>query len=356
MATVNATINVVDAISGLPVANAPVVLNEASGAASFDYTADANGVVSVNGLIQATYNVVAGQWGWVTEEVSWSPNSSNNSITIQLDPGYYDDFALDFGWTVSGTASAGIWERGEPDGTQFQGQPSNPDFDLPNDISDQAFVTGNGGGNAGNDDVDGGITELTSPVFDLSTYQDPVIRFHRWFFNDGGFGGGPNDSLTIELSNGITTVVLDQIDVIWNNWFLDTFIVSNHIAPTANMRITFRAGDYSPGHIVEAAIDGFSVVDNPGVSLEAEAQELGIELDVFPNPVGQNATIRYDLGEDQFTNGVFEISDLTGRILKQVPLNEATGEFQLDFEMASGLYFGSLKRNGVTMKTVRIVK
>lgn len=355
LATVNATINVVDAGSGLPVPNAVVVLNEAGGAASFSYTADASGVVNVNSLIQASYSLIAGQWGWVTMETTWSPNSSNNSITVQLDEGYYDDFALDLGWTVTSTASTGAWERGEPDGTFQQGNPANPDFDLPNDISDQAYVTGNGGGNAGNDDVDDGITELISPVFDLSGYTDPIVRYSRWFYNAGGFGGNANDSLTIEISNGITTVVLNQIDIIWNNWVQDTFIVSNYIAPTANMRITFRAGDYGQGHIVEAAIDGFSVVDNPSVAVDDPFQN-DIQLNVFPNPVGESATIRYDLGTDLQGQSVFEIADLTGRVLKRINLNETSGQFKLDFNMASGLYFGSLRTEGVAVKTVRIMK
>lgn len=356
LATVNATITVVETGSGLPVPNAVVSLVETSGAASFDYTADANGNLNVPSLVQGNYNVIAGQWGWVTAELPWNPNSSNNTITITLDEGYYDDFALDLGWTVTSTASTGAWERGEPDGTTLQGQPSNPDFDLPGDIGDQAYVTGNGGGNAGNDDVDDGITELTSPVFDLSGYQDPVVRYSRWFFMGGGFGGGANDSLTIEISNGITTVVLNQIDIIWNNWVQDTFIVSNYIAPTANMKITFRAGDYGQGHIVEAAIDGFSVGDLTMIAIEDEPIENQVELGVFPNPVGQNATIRYDFGTELDGEAVFEVADLTGRVLQRINLSEANGEFQLDFNMASGLYFGSLRNKGVAVKTVRIMK
>ncbi len=356
LATVNATITVVETGSGLPVPNAQVVLSETSGAATFSYTADANGTVNVQSLVQGSYSLIAGQWGWVTTELPWNPNTSNNTITVQLDEGYYDDFALDLGWTVTSTASTGAWERGEPVGTFSQGQPANPDFDLPNDISDQAYVTGNGGGNGGNDDVDDGVTELISPIFDLSGYQDPVVRYSRWFFMGGGFGGNPNDSLTIEISNGITTVMLNQIDIVWNNWVQDTFIVSNYIAPTANMRMIFRAGDYGQGHIVEAAIDGFSVGDLTPIGIDAEPINSLVELGVYPNPVGQQATIRYDFGAELNGEAVFEVADLTGRVLQRIPLSDAIGEFQLDFNMASGLYFGSLRNNGVAVKTVRIMK
>ena len=55
-------------------------------------------------------------------------NISNNgsAITITLDEGYYDDFTFDFGWTTSGNASAGLWERGIPNGTSSQGSLFKP--------------------------------------------------------------------------------------------------------------------------------------------------------------------------------------------------------------------------------------
>jgi len=43
---------------------------------------------------------------------------------------------------------------------------------------------------------------LTSPVFDLTAYTDPYIDYDRWFFNDGGAGGTPNDQLVVEITNG----------------------------------------------------------------------------------------------------------------------------------------------------------
>ena len=62
---------------------------------------------------------------------------------------------------------------------------SNPEDDS-QDCGVQAYITGNGGGQVGNDDVDDGTTVLTSPIFDLTAYGDPHVTFERWFFNDGG--------------------------------------------------------------------------------------------------------------------------------------------------------------------------
>ena len=68
--------------------------------------------------------------------------------------GYYDDFALDFNWQVSGNATTGIWVRDVPIGTLSGTVPANPGADLASDFGKEAYITGNGGGGAGNDDVD----------------------------------------------------------------------------------------------------------------------------------------------------------------------------------------------------------
>lgn len=43
-------------------------------------------------------------------------------------------------------------------------------------------MTGNGGGNVNDDDVDDGTTILSSPTFDLTTFTNPYINYSRWFF------------------------------------------------------------------------------------------------------------------------------------------------------------------------------
>ena len=76
---------------------------------------------------------------------------------------------------------------------------SNTDFDIDGDLGEECYVTGNGGGNAGSDDIDNGETFLRSPSMDLSNYNQPILSYFTWFFNDGGGGmsGPPNDSLII---------------------------------------------------------------------------------------------------------------------------------------------------------------
>ena len=104
--------------------------------------------------------------------------SPTSTTLIQLTPGYYDDFATDLGWTTGSSADAGDWVRGEPEGTNNQGSLVNPENDASQDNNDQCYMTQNGGGQPGSNDVDNGKVSLFTPVMKLAGYQDPVLTFH----------------------------------------------------------------------------------------------------------------------------------------------------------------------------------
>lgn len=260
----------------------------------FNTTCDANGNF-VDTLFEGDYNVYAGQWGYRTEEVSNQTFVSPASpLTIDIDKGYYDDFVLDFNWNTSSTASTGDWERDVPNGTDFNGDDCAPGNDVVNDYGGEAFVTGNGGGGAGNDDIDGGTVTLTSPVFDLSTYNEPYISYYRWFYNDGG-SGTPDDNLTVTISNGINTVQIEQLDFNTPNsnlWNFNNIRVRDFVTPTANMTFILSSSDgvtSSVGHLVEAGLDVFAVVDSqPNTNVPPIARVL-----VNNNSVCVGATVQY---------------------------------------------------------------
>ena len=121
------------------------------------------------------------------------------------------------------TASTGEWIRNIPQGTLFDGnKKSNPDTDAPNDIGNLAYVTGVNTTNASIHDVDDGMTTLSSPLFDISSLDNPEIEYALWFFNGGGAGTAPNDYLEVfianSLDNGISRISKKQL---WPIRFLE---------------------------------------------------------------------------------------------------------------------------------------
>lgn len=353
---VEVTVNVIEAGTGSPIPSAEVLFIETSGAIQAPYTTNSNGQVNDQNFIAGSYNVIAGKWGYRSNQVSVNATQTVNNITISLEKGYYDDFALDFGWIASGNAATGMWEKGEPIGTfGFGNTPFNPELDLPNDISDECYVTGNGGGGIGDDDIDNGEVILTSPSMDLSSYGTPVLKYYRWFANGGG-QGIPNDTLRIEIDNGQTSVVLSRvIGVTQNFWKQDSFVVSNYIAVTGNMKVRFIAGDYNPGHVAEAGIDGFEVIDREALAIQ-NPEAYNAQLNIFPNPVGANTTVRFELAGIYEEAAQFELRDALGKIVFSKSVHTSSGEFTLPNTFANGMYFGSLRVGNRILKTVKVIK
>tara|TARA_B100000809_G_scaffold203900_1_gene205120 strand:- start:1140 stop:3512 length:2373 start_codon:yes stop_codon:yes gene_type:complete len=315
---------------------------------------DANGNISIPNLMEGYYDIYIAKWGYgqicLTNQYL---GAIGNIHTYQMNIGYEDDFRFDLGWTVSGNASSGDWERDLPNGTSFNGEASNPGVDSPLDCSEEAFVTGNDGGQAGSDDIDGGETVLLSPMFDLTSYNDPSINFDRWFFNDGG-SGTPNDSLVIELLNGSSVVRIDFADVNSapsNTWTSKSIQVSSFTTVTATMQLRVRAMDNAGGHLAEAGFDNFKVIENSTVSVADIVSDN--DLTIYPNPFNSEISISFNNKEIQ--NGRVEVLDLAGRIIDQKEFNNTSVvRFKNDYKR--GIYFMNVYGNGKLIKTEKVIK
>jgi len=267
--TFSYTGRVIDAVTNQGIPNAKVFMD---GPADYNLTTDANGNFTVANLQQDNYTVYAGKWGYVTNaNASTAFTPATPIITISLQPGYYDDFTFDENWVRTGDAASGLWVRGVPVGTTFTANnityQSNPGTDVTADFSDRAYITGNGGGQAGTDDVDDGTTTITSPSMDLSTYTNPIVRYYRWFFNSGG-SGTPNDSLIISLVDGNTVIDIDRVAAAanTNQWTYKSYRIKDFITnPGSDIKVRFRTFDLpGTGHLVEAGLDLFRVIDSTG--------------------------------------------------------------------------------------------
>jgi choice-of-anchor B domain-containing protein len=262
-------------VAGNGIANAQVVIFNSE--FTFNETTDTNGNYNINNIYEGNYEVIVGKWGYITS-CGNEYIASSTMNTINLQDGYYDDFTFDFGWTVNGNASAGIWERGEPQGTNYQGDEFNPEEDVNSDCTDFAYVTGNGGGSAGDDDVDDGNTILTSPIFDATNNSGNFVEYYKWFAVGGGNGGPSTDELTISISNGITSALLETISINspnLNSWTFSSFDISQFITPTATMHLIVETADMPSGHLVEAAFDKFEITTTPNAIVDIASQKKG---------------------------------------------------------------------------------
>lgn len=176
-----------------------------------------------------------------------------------------DDMEAAAGWQggVAGdTASTGIWTRGNPVGTAAQ-----PEDDH-TAVGTQCWFTGQGspGGSLGANDVDGGATTLITPIIDMSSLNDPIVSYYRWYSNDQG-GSANADVFRIEISNngGSSWNLVEQVGPSGagtsGGWIQHSFEVGSVSSATSQMQMRFIASDLGTGSIVEAAIDDFEVKD-----------------------------------------------------------------------------------------------
>jgi Zn-dependent metalloprotease len=291
------------------------------------------------------------------------PFLAGDTVQLQL-----NSFELDEGWTVGDVgdnATTGIWERAEPFGTFAGSLPVQPENDHTPQGS-QCYVTGNdhGGDSAalGANDVDGGKTTLLSPVFDLSSTTDPVIRYWRWYTNASGSNPG-TDVWRVEISDdgGATWTEVENTTASRAAWTPVIFRVEDYVNPTSAMRLRFVASDIGAGSVVEAALDDVEILyfDQVVVSVDdgvpgGRPTQVALHQNV-PNPFNPSTRISFDLPADGYVS--LRIYDLAGRLVRTlVGEPKPAGSHEIVWggrdqggkSVASGVYVVRLEANGVS--------
>jgi hypothetical protein len=174
-------------------------------------------------------------------------------VADEVIAGFADNAESDPGWTVSGDAAAGHWERGVP----VNAGRGDPTADA--DGSGRAWVTGNSSANGGNADVDAGETVLTSPP--IQSIAGGTVSYSYWLSDIAGSELGPEDALRVEVlaSNGVAWQAVRTHSAAGNDWRRETLVIGEDFPLAPSFRIRFIASDGDPGNVVEAGIDAVVV-------------------------------------------------------------------------------------------------
>ncbi len=247
-------------------------------------------------------------------EVFRSPFNAPDMVyaaeSFEIETYFADDFELENGWTVGSPvddATSGIWERVDPNGTSAQ-----PEDDNPAGVGTLCFITGNGppGGGAGVNDVDDGITTLTSPALNGAD-ADAVVSYYRWYSNNQGAAPG-QDSMLVQITGdgGTTWTLLEEVDENANAWVPATFRIGDFVEVSGHVRLRFIARDLNAGSLVEAGVDDVTVdtvgCSNTGPDLDGDGDVDAADLAALLAAWGPCDGCPADLDDD----GVVGASDL----------------------------------------------
>ncbi|MET7422401.1 M14 family metallopeptidase [Dactylosporangium sp. NPDC005555] len=164
-----------------------------------------------------------------------------------------DDFESASGWTAAGgTATSGLWERGDPEATTQNGPKQ-----LGDAVSgDNDLVTGRRAGtSAGSYDVDGGTTGIRSPSVALPA-KGPLKLSWSWYFAHAANASAADSFKVSVLQNGSKTAIFTKAgaasdrDAVWDTAGAD-------LTPYAGktIQLLIEATDAAGASLIEAAVD-----------------------------------------------------------------------------------------------------
>jgi carboxypeptidase T len=178
------------------------------------------------------------------------------SVTCSTTPAetvFSDDFETERGWTRNaGTATLGLWERGNPDSTTSNGAKQ---LGTTTSGSNDLVTGAAAGASAGDNDVDGGVTSIQSPAIALPATGTLGLTFNSYLAN--GSNSSAADFLRVRVVVGSTSqTVYSRAGSAANvngAWLTNTVSLNAFAGQT--VRLVIEAADASTASLVEAGVD-----------------------------------------------------------------------------------------------------
>ncbi|MCM3872103.1 MAG: carboxypeptidase regulatory-like domain-containing protein [Pyrinomonadaceae bacterium] len=214
-----------------------------------------------------TYNVRFSAPGYASSTSSVSVTETSATVVdIELSPAapeqlvFSDDFETNQGWTVNpaatDTATAGRWERGDPQATSSSGPKQLGT--TTSGIND--LVTGRlAGSSSGANDLDGGLTSVRSPEITLPASGNITLSFRYYLAH--GSNASSADFLRFRVVGTTTTTVFQEIgdgaddDGVWATATIDLSAFAGQ-----TIRILIEAADAGSPSLIEAGVDDVRIV------------------------------------------------------------------------------------------------
>ena len=273
-----------------------------------------------------------------------------------------DKYETDNGWSVDSSqkVSGRSWERAVPQAFAVQSMILQPGEDHTEDGT-MCWVTG-----AENDprnlfnEIMIGQTDLISPVYDLTVYDKPVMRFYYWLsiYRLAAQSTDPEISVELSSNGGGSWTQAIVINTANNDWTRELVVIEEFIESTESFRIKFSLSNIGQGMVFpalcEALIDDFEIYSIGEVnSVEDNVLSDGF-ISIFPNPFSSNSTIIIDPAVAGNISAI--IYDVYGNTVAELFDGNASGIQQLDWDgtsmtgnpVSAGMYFLRVNINGKT--------
>jgi bacterial leucyl aminopeptidase len=172
---------------------------------------------------------------------------------------FFDNFETALGWTANpngtDTATAGRWERGDPEATTDGGaRQLGTTVSGVNDLVTARLA----GASAGTNDVDGGVTSIQSPPITLPSTGTLTLSFQYYLAHSSNSSSA--DFFRVFVVGSTTTQVFQSLGAASSRNGVWTAASANLAAFAGQtVRIRFEAADAATASLVEAGVDDVRV-------------------------------------------------------------------------------------------------